>query len=570
MEGRAAEARPDPSNPPTSPVAALSGREIIVISAVAIVLSLAATWPLILNLTDHFPAFGYGDPYITSWFVAWDGYALIHQPLHFFEANTFWPLHNSLAMSEATLGYAPIAVIGSGATAAVVRYNLLFIFTFALAFVGAYLLARELKVSPVGAAVGAAIFGFAPFKLDQATHLQVISSGGIPLALFLLLRGYKSGRWKTVLAGWLVATWQLSIAFGLGVPMAYLLGSLGLIALFVWLARGRPALPTAMVRVTVVGVMIFVAWGALQAAPYLRLTDEFPQGRRTEAEAAYYSPPPRGLLAAPVGNRIWGPLTESFRSTIERPDEKSMFPGVLPLVFAIAGLGAAGWSVWLRFGLGAGVVTCTILSLGYGVPGGRWLFGALFRYFPGWQAIRTPGRLITFTTLGLALLGSIGAERMRLWLVPKFRSPRAAILASTAVAVLALATVVEGTGNIPQTKVLDVPPGQVGVPGPQLHLPSNEFVDRYYMFWSTEGFPDIANGEGAFDPPFLEELNAATANFPDQASIDFLRSRGITSVVYHPGFAAGTPWEQVPTRSIEGLPVTRTDQGGVIVYEILP
>ena len=42
---------------------------------------------------------------------------------------------------------------------------------------------------------------------------------------------------------------------------------------------------------------------------------------------------------------------------------------------------------------------------------------------------RRVGRAIA---LGLALLGSIGAERIRLWLVPKLRSPRAAILAGQA------------------------------------------------------------------------------------------------------------------------------------------
>ena len=35
--------------------------------------------------------------------------------------------------------------------------------------------------------------------------MHVISSGGIPLALFLLLRGYRRGSAATILAGWLVA-----------------------------------------------------------------------------------------------------------------------------------------------------------------------------------------------------------------------------------------------------------------------------------------------------------------------------------------------------------------------------
>ena len=74
----------------------------------------------------------------------------LHQPLHFFQANQFWPLHDTLAFSDALIGYAPAGLIGSGPHAAVVRYDLLFLFAYALAFFGAYLLARELGARTAG------------------------------------------------------------------------------------------------------------------------------------------------------------------------------------------------------------------------------------------------------------------------------------------------------------------------------------------------------------------------------------------------------------------------------------
>ena len=33
-----------------------------------------------------------GDPLVQAWQVAWGGHALLHQPLDYFQANTFWPL----------------------------------------------------------------------------------------------------------------------------------------------------------------------------------------------------------------------------------------------------------------------------------------------------------------------------------------------------------------------------------------------------------------------------------------------------------------------------------------------
>ena len=67
------------------------------------------------------------------------GHALAHQPLHFFQSNQFWPLHDTLAFSDALVGYAPAGLFGSGPHAAVFRYDVLFLFAYALAFAGAYL-----------------------------------------------------------------------------------------------------------------------------------------------------------------------------------------------------------------------------------------------------------------------------------------------------------------------------------------------------------------------------------------------------------------------------------------------
>ena len=45
----------------------------------------------------------------------------------------------------------------------------------------------------------------------------------MPLALFLLLRGYRRGSRGLVLAGWLVSAWQVSLGFTLGLQYCYLL-----------------------------------------------------------------------------------------------------------------------------------------------------------------------------------------------------------------------------------------------------------------------------------------------------------------------------------------------------------
>ena len=64
--------------------------------------------------------------------------------------------------------------------------------SFALAFLGAYALLRQLGARVAGSAVAAAAFAYAPWKLGQAGHLQVLSCGGIALALAMLARGHGS------------------------------------------------------------------------------------------------------------------------------------------------------------------------------------------------------------------------------------------------------------------------------------------------------------------------------------------------------------------------------------------
>ena len=96
---------------------------------------------------------------------------------------------------------------------------------------------------PAGARAGVALvaagaagiaFAYAPYRVTEAGHLHVISSGGIPLALFLLLRGYRRGSRGLVLAGWLVGAWQISLGFTLGMQFAYLLVVLALLVLWHW------------------------------------------------------------------------------------------------------------------------------------------------------------------------------------------------------------------------------------------------------------------------------------------------------------------------------------------------
>ncbi len=553
----------------------VTARELLVLVVGACLVSVVMNWPLVLHLGGDIPK-DLGDPLAESWQLAWDGHALAHQPLHFFQANQFWPFHDTLAFSDALVGYAPAAVFGSGPHAAVVRYDLVFLFAYALAFAGAYLLARELGLGPGGAAVAGAAFAFAPFRLEQDGHMQVISSGGIPLALALGVRGYRLRRPAWVIAGWVIATWQLGVGFTLGLPLGYLLVALGTIAAVVWWRRGRPRLERGLAIATVVGAILFCAAGFALSRPYLEVADAHPGARRTPAEVQAFSGPPWVFLVAPDENLVWGAATSPLRDGLENIPEKTLFPGLVVLFLVIGGLTWSAYPRWLRRGLGIGVLVVSVLALGFRAEGGwLWPYRVVYEVLPGWEAIRVPGRLVTFSSLGLALLAGVGAERVMAAAGRRRVSSRTAAVVATA---LALAVVVEGRGlpfdpfdNQAQPTVPRIPPSVASVPAPQLHLPALRASDnRRYILWSTDGFPQLVNGRSSLNPAFTEHLIQDVERFPSRHTVALLSRLGVRSVVLHADRAERTPWRGAARRPIAGLPLTRVRRGPLVVYEIQP
>lgn len=547
----------------------------------AIAIAVGMTWPLALHLGSDIPQ-DLGDPLLSAWHVAWIGHALLHQPLDLFQANTFWPEQDSLAFTDVLLGYAPAGVVSAqDVHAALVVYDLLFLFAYTLAFLGAFLLARELGAPRLGAVVAGAAFAYAPYRLAQDGHLHVLSSGGIPLALFLLVRGYRRCSGRLVFAGWLVTTWQVTLGFTLGVPLVYLLLAVGGIASFLWLRRGRPPLGRTVVAATAAGVSLLALVAALQARPFFRVRDAHPDAERTPELVTLYSPPVRGFLAASQDSFLWSGPTSDVWDSLSVPGEQALFPGIAILVLAGLGLVSPLYPTAIRLWLAAGTVLCAAFSLGLRdeshVTRGITPYRLLYELGPGWDGLRAPGRLHTLTSLGLALLAAAGAALiisevrsrplLRKPVVTAARRERAALLTA---GLLTAFVLLEGLGPTQHPLVPMVPSGLVGTPAPRLHLPSDGLHDARYAYWSIGAFPSIANGYASITPRRLTRTRRLAAGFPDARSVASLRELGLRTVVLHPELAVGTPWHDAARRPTDGLPLVREEKEGVILYHLAP
>ncbi len=541
----------------------ITRREIAGAVLLGCVLALAMHWPLPLHL-GHDIAKDIGDPLVQAWQIAWDGHALAHHPLSLFQANTFWPLPDSLAFSDALVGYGPAGLIGHGTTAAVARYNSLFLFAYALCFVGAWFLARELGAGRGGAAVAGAAFAYCPWRLEQDGHLHVISSGGIPLALFLLIRGYRRANAKLVAAGWLVAAWQVSLGFSLGLLLLYLLLAGTVAVAVVWWRRGGPRPPRRIVIATLGGAFAVCLVAVALARPYLRVLHDHPEAHRTAAQVEVFSGPAKEFVAASGLDRIWGAALAPVRNSLRFIPEQTLFPGLAVLILAVLGLTKSTLTRRLRIGLGFAVLVLAVLSMGFHGSGWtQWLYPYrwLFEVFPGWQGIRVPGRLMTLTSLGLALLAAGGADVAIGW--ARGHGRRLGAVA----AVLAFAAVLaEGWGFAPHPAVPIAPAGLKGLPTPVFVLPTYAPDNRRVVLWSTDGFPNVVNGRGSFIPRQFHALQLLTLRFPDRASVAALRKLGVKTVaVLHAQGASS-----ILSRSVDGLGIERRARGGVIVYRLSP
>ena len=526
------------------------------------------------------------DPSLVSYLIAWDGHALLHDPTNLWQLNAFYPSPYGLAYTDSLLGYAPFAFVGTGPELAVLRYNVLFILAEALVMVGAYALTRQLGVGRLGAAVAAVAVAVAPWRLAQAGHLQILSTGGMTLALAMLARGH-GVRWRRdaegndanekhwrpgwILAGWLTATWQITIGFGVGLPFVYVLLGTVLVGAGVWAYRRRPLPPWRLLVLDGAGGLIFGGAALLLALPYLKVLELYPYTRRDAAWVVLYSPPVSGLLTAPAESLLWGDAHAAARAELSVPGEMALLPGFALYALAMAGVVFSVWPLLVRLCLAAGAVATLVFSLGTNGPADGHLGYLLLLNLPGFEGLRTPGRMMLWATLLLALLAAgavcAGVELARDTARRRGRE-RLPAWSMAALLVPLLLVFGEGLGTTPHAAVPPAPPTLSTVAAPYLVLPTDQVGDMHPMLWSTDRFADLVNGGSGIVPAEQDRARRAAQSFPDAASVSYLRSIGVRTVVVVRARAAGTRWQNAESLPIDGLGLTREVHPDAVVFNL--
>ena len=302
-------------------------------AAAYLAIALAATWPLVRGLGRDV-AWDLGDSILNIWALAWDCEQLIAilrgdvgRVATFFDANIFYPERLTLAYSDHLIAQAiqvlPVYAISRNP---ILCYNLLFLSTFVLSALGMYLLVRELTGDWRAAFVAGLLYGFAPYRLPQSAHLQVLSSQWMPFVFYGLTRHFTTGRLRP-LVGASIAHVAQNLSCGY-----YLLFFAPFAAAYaVWEGWRHGVLRNrrTWIRLALAGAAVAVVTAPF-LLPYAALRNDI---TRPIGEISRYSADVYSFATAFPEQRVWGRLMQAF----PKP-EGELFPGAVPLVLALIGV----------------------------------------------------------------------------------------------------------------------------------------------------------------------------------------------------------------------------------------
>ena len=481
--------------------------------AIFITLSIVMTWPLAARL-DHAVA-DPSDPFINIWILDWDHYATFHHPLSLFDANIFYPVHDTLALSENLYGIAlvliPLRAIG---LSAVTAYNIAMLGGFAFSGFAAYLLGVRLTGSFIAGIAAGVFHAFVPFRFTHLPHVQHVFAGWVPLLLVTLL-GYvdRPSRRNAALFG-----------------VVFLMNGLTNIH---WLLFGSFAIGATVLLFVITGVrrwrelIIATSIAAALLVPFL-----IPYGRvaktmaRTWTETKFYSATWSDWLVSSSANRVY-----TFMRDASVNPERRLFPGALSIVAALVALFLA-----CRYPRG---VTLGILWTVIGVAGSIGLnfcfHQFLFDAVPGFRGIRVPARWAEIAYIGLAMLIAVATAfvgRRQRWIAVAI--PILFIVELRAAPIRWYRAPVE----VPEVYRWLAKQNMRAVVELPIDVRGSEYL---YMFRAVAHHKNLVNGVSGAVPPEFARLTEMSRSSPD-AFIAELRRSGVDLVIVHADETAPEPW----------------------------
>jgi len=292
-------------------------------------LTIAIAYPLSLHpaslvLSDS------ADTDLVVWLLSWDIHAFLHRPWTIFDANTFAPLHHTLAFSENLIGSALVAAPIVWMTGDVVLgMNLVALFSCIACGAGCYLLARRSGIGEEGALLAGLVFAFAPPRFLRLDQLFLATIAWIPFALAYLQTYFDRGRPRDLRIAMAFFTLQV---FTSGHGAVFLVVAAAMLALDRLVRGARVTLRRLSEDIGLPGVLLLLPVVFL-IVPYRSVQAELGLRRSLSDWRVLHA---GSYLAAPTYVQSWllGRLAPEAR--INDTADAYLFPGWTTLLLAAA------------------------------------------------------------------------------------------------------------------------------------------------------------------------------------------------------------------------------------------
>jgi hypothetical protein len=495
--------------------------------AICLLLALAHTWPLALHLGSY-SRNDNADTELNEWIMAWVAHQVPRDPIHLFEANIFYPAHDSLAFSEplivpALMG-APLAWAGASP---VLVYNVVLILGFALTAFATCLLLEAWTGSLIAGLLAGSLFAFNTHTLTRFAHVQGIHLYGLPLALLAVERLIRGGSYRTALA---LGCWMTVLTYTSGYLVVFATVMIA-IALLTrapeWWPRVRRVAPQFALTGAVTALAVAPVY-----LPYHRVARDQHMVRPLEA-IKEYSATPKGYLAT-VGRIHFSTWSgQFFKDPVD-----SFFPGFVILALAAVAIVLAfrrrsppGDPVRARVVMLVAIGTVgVVLSLGTATP----VYGWLFRVFPPMQGLRAAARFGNLFLLAVAVLGGMGLALLKFPTnVRRYAIGAALVVLVNVESLRAPIAYVPFHGIPPIYRMLAEEPGPVVLVEQPFFPRWAIFQNAPYVLASTAHWRPLMNGYSGYTPDTYQKYADAFWYFPEDWAIQAMKDAGVTHVMVH-------------------------------------
>ena len=299
----------------------------LAVLAAYVVIAGVYTHPLLARLTDGIANDRY-DPVLNASILWWNATTLPFTSAWWTPPH-YYPNLGIAAFTENLVGLSVISSPVAWATGnAVLAYNLVVFLSWPLSAFAVYLLALRIGASGSAAFLGGIAFGFAPYRISQMAHVQVLSAYWLALAL-AALHGYLAERRRR----WLVlfgVAWLLQSLTN-GYFMLY-----GGVLIAGWIAYFCSRRETIRAAIPIVTAWLVASLPLLPVMlVYRRVHAEFGLVRELPAIMQYAAEPWAWLRVSPVA-AFWG------TRLADGGGEWNLFPGATVVLVTAA---AAAWIV---------------------------------------------------------------------------------------------------------------------------------------------------------------------------------------------------------------------------------